>query len=233
MKINPQPVKFIIFSGGGGLVFRRQSVKLTAGINTFEIDEVPAAFDPKTATVEIIDAPDGVDVMQLDVKRPDKTIMNQFMGREKTAATNIINAAADLRGQSREKIIQIVESTHYRSYEDAIGSFSVIMSSKKDVTIELEVRYFLEDARIKWEPSLHIALDQVTGEATFEGFILVMNNSDFTYPQCELQFAEFELARVVNEDGYLNALEAEQNAPASLPQSQMVRNLKRMKTLLK
>ncbi len=233
MKINPQPVKFIIFSGGGGLVFRRQSVKLTAGINTFEIDEVPAAFDPKTATVEIIDAPDGVDVMQLDVKRPDKTIMNQFMGREKTAATNIINAAADLRGQSREKIIQIVESTHYRSYEDAIGSFSVIMSSKKDVTIELEVRYFLEDARIKWEPSLHIALDQVTGEATFEGFILVMNNSDFTYPQCELQFAEFELARVVNEEGYLNALEAEQNAPACLPQSQMVKNLKRMKTLLK
>ncbi len=232
MKINPLPVKFIIFSGGGGLVFRRQSVKLTAGINTFEIDEVPAAFDPKTATVEIIEAPDGVEVVQLDVKRPDKTIMNQFMGREKTAATNIINAAADLRGQSREKIIQIVESTHYRSYEDAIGSFTVIISSKKDVTIDLEIRYFLEDARIKWEPSLHIALDQATGEATLEGFILVMNNSDFTYPQCELQFAEFELARAVPETGYLDNLEEEQAVQNVVPQSQMVKNLKRMKTLL-
>ncbi len=232
MKINPQPVKFIIFSGGGGLVFRRQSVKLTAGINTFEIDEVPAAFDPKTATVEIMEAPDGVEVVQLDVKRPDKTIMNQFMGREKTAATNIINAAADLRGQSREKIIQIVESTHYRSYEDAIGSFSVIILSKKDVTIDLEIRYFLEDARIKWEPALHISLDQATGEATLEGFILVMNNSDFTYPQCELNFAEFELAQAVPETGYLDNLEEEQSVQNVLPQSQMVKNLKRMKTLL-
>jgi hypothetical protein len=232
MKINPQPVKFIIFSGGGGLVFRRQSVKLTAGINTFEIDEVPAAFDPKTATVEIIDTPDGVEVVQLDVKRPDKTIMNQFMGREKTAATNIINAAADLRGQSREKIIQIVESTHYRSYEDAIGSFTIIISSKKDAAVDLEIRYFLEDARIKWEPSLHIALDQTTGEATLEGFILVMNNSDFTYPQCELQFAEFELARAVPDTGYLDNLEEEQSVQNVLPQSQMVKNLKRMKTLL-
>lgn len=232
MKINPQPVKFIIFSGGGGLVYRRQSVKLTGGINTFEIDEVPAAFDPKTATVEIMGAPDGVEVVQLDVKRPDKTIMNQFMGREKTAATNIINAAADLRGQSREKIIQIVESTHYRSYEDAIGSFTVIISSKKDVTVDLEIRYFLEDARIKWEPSLHIALDQATGEATLEGFILVMNNSDFTYPQCELQFAEFELARAVPETGYLDNLEEEQAVQNVVPQSQMVKNLKRMKTLL-
>ncbi len=232
MKINPQPVKFIIFSGGGGLVFRRQSVKLTAGINTFEIDEVPAAFDPKTAIVEIMEAPDGVEVVQLDVKRPDKTIMNQFMGREKTAATNIINAAADLRGQSREKIIQIVESTHYRSYEDAVGSFSVIISSKKDANVDLEIRYFLEDARIKWEPSLHIALDQATGEATLEGFILVMNNSDFTYPQCELNFAEFELARAVSETGYLENLEEEQAVQNVVPQSQMVKNLKRMKTLL-
>ncbi len=213
-------------------MYRRQSVKLTGGINTFEIDEVPAAFDPKTATVEIMGAPDGVEVVQLDVKRPDKTIMNQFMGREKTAATNIINAAADLRGQSREKIIQIVESTHYRSYEDAIGSFTVIISSKKDVTVDLEIRYFLEDARIKWEPSLHIALDQATGEATLEGFILVMNNSDFTYPQCELQFAEFELARAVPETGYLDNLEEEQAVQNVVPQSQMVKNLKRMKTLL-
>ncbi len=232
MKINPQPTKFIIFSGGGGLVFRRQSVKLAPGINTFEIDEVPAAFDPKTATVEILGAPDGVEVVQLDVKRPDKTIMNQFMGREKTAATNIINAAADLRGQSREKIIQIVESTHYRSYEDAIGSFSVIITSKKDTTIDMEIRYFLEDARIKWEPSLHIALDQATGEATLEGFILVMNNSDFTYPQCELNFAEFELAQAVPETGYLDNLEGEQSVQNIVPQSQMVKNLKRMKTLL-
>src|SRR5271157_2037101 len=234
MKINPQPTKFIIFSGGGGLVFRQQEVKVSPGINTFEIDEVPAAFDPKTVTVELLNAPEGesIELVQIDVKRPDKNIMNQFIQREKSAATNIINASTDLRGQNRDKIITMIESTHYRAYEDVTASFSVILSSKVDATIDLGIRYFLEDARIKWEPSLHISMDQDTGQASLEGFILVMNNSDFAYPQCELQFAEFELERQVSDRGYLQDLEEEQSAQNAIPASRMVQNLKKMKSLL-
>lgn len=232
MKINPQPTKFIIFSGGGGLVFRQQEVKVTPGINTFEIDDVPAAFDPKTVTVELVNTPEGVDLVQIDVKRPDKNIMNQFIQREKNAATNIINASTDLRGQNRDKIVTMIESTHYRAYEDVLATFSVILNSRVDATIELEIRYFLEDARIKWEPSMHISMNYDSGEASLEGFILVMNNSDFTYPQCELQFAEFELERAVSEAGYLHDLEEEQTAQNVIPASKMVQNLKRMKSLL-
>ena len=232
IKINPQPTKFTIFSGGGGLVFRSQEVKVSPGINSFEIDEVPAAFDPKTVTVELLGAPEGVELVQIDVKRPDKSIMNQFIQREKSAANNIINASTDLRGQNRDKIITMIESTHYRSYEDVTASFNVILNSKVEATIQLEIRYFLEDARIKWEPSLHISMDQDTGQATLEGFILVMNNSDFAYPQCELQFAEFELERNVSEAGYLSDLEAEQSVQNEIPASRMVQNLKRMKSLL-
>jgi hypothetical protein len=233
MKINPPPTKFIVFSGGGGLVSRRQIVKIMPGLNTFDIDDVPAAFDPRTATVDLLNAPAGVEIVQLNVKRPDKSIMSQFIQREKGAATNIINAATDLRGQNREKIIQMIESTHYRSYEDVLASFTAIISSKVEKEVELEVRYFLEDARIKWEPALHISVDKDAKTATMEGFIVVMNNSDFTYPQCELGFAEFELERQPDvSGGYLNELQQEQAAQNIVPQSKMMQNLKRMKSLV-
>ncbi|MBN2152371.1 MAG: hypothetical protein JW839_13045 [Candidatus Lokiarchaeota archaeon] len=233
MKINPPPVQFIVFSGGGGLVSRRQVVKIVPGLNTFDIDDVPAAFDPRTATVELLNAPAGMELVQLNVKRPDKSIMNQFIQREKGAATNIINAATDLRGQNREKIIQMIESTHYRAYEDVLGSFTAIISSKVEKEVDLEVRYFVEDARIKWEPSLHISIDKDAKAATIEGFIVVMNNSDFTYPQCELGFAEFELERQPDESGgYLNELQEEQAAQNIVPQSKMMQNLRRMKNLV-
>jgi hypothetical protein len=234
LKINPPPTQFIVFSGGGGLVARRQIVKIVPGLNTFEIDDVPASFDPRTATVELMNAPASVEIVQLNVRRPDKSIMNQFIQREKAAATNIINAATDLRGQNREKIIQMIESTHYRSYEDVLASFTAIISSKVEKEIELEVRYFVEDARIKWEPALHISVDKDAKTATMEGFIVVMNNSDFTYPQCELGFAEFELERQPdNVGGYLNALQAEQAAQNIMPQSKMMPNLRRMKSYVK
>jgi hypothetical protein len=234
LKINPLPTKFIVFSGGGGLVSRRQVVKVVPGLNTFEIDDVPAAFDPRTATVELINAPAGVEIVQLNVKRPDKLIMSQFIQREKSAATNIINAATDLRGQNREKIIQMIESTHYRSYEDVLASFTAILSSKVDAEIDLDVRYFVEDARIKWEPSIHISLDKDAKTASIEGFIMVMNNSDFTYPQCELGFAEFELEHQPDDaGGYLNKLQDEQTAQNIVPQSKMMPNLKRMKSFIK
>ncbi len=234
MKINPSPTQFIVFSGGGGLVFRRQIIKIVPGLNTFDIDDVPASFDPRTATVELLNAPASVEIVQLNVKRPDKSIMNQFIQREKGAATNIINAATDLRGQNREKVIQMIESTHYRSYEDVLGSFTAIISSKVEKEVELEVRYFVEDARIKWEPSLHISIDKDAKTATMEGFIVVMNNSDFTYSQCELGFAEFELERQPDESGgYLFDLEEEQEAQNKVPQSKMMPNLMRMKSFVK
>jgi hypothetical protein len=60
-----------------------------------------------------------------------------------------------------------------------------------------------------------------------------MNNSDFAYPQCELEFAEFELEHPISDEGYLPALEAQQNAQNIIPASSMMPNLKRMKSILK
>ena len=183
--------------------------------------------------MDLIGASEDIEIVQIDVERPDKNIMNQFIQREKSAATNIINAATDLRGQNRDKILSMIESTHHRAYEDVLGSLSVILNSKVEIMIDLEIRYFLEDARIKWEPSVQITLNYETGETTLEGFILVMNNSDFAYPQCEPEFAEFELEHPISDEGYLPALEAQQNAQNIIPASSMMPNLKRMKSILK
>ena len=53
MKINPIITQFVIFSGGGGLVSRSQSINLTAGKNIFEVQDVPTSFIGETVKVEL------------------------------------------------------------------------------------------------------------------------------------------------------------------------------------
>ncbi|MHC1590703.1 MAG: hypothetical protein ACXQS8_01315, partial [Candidatus Helarchaeales archaeon] len=66
MKVNPPITRAIIFSGGGGLVVRQQKIKVNPGKNIFEVQEVPASFDPDTTTVEIQSSqPDKVKLIQL------------------------------------------------------------------------------------------------------------------------------------------------------------------------
>ena len=233
MKINPRPTKFIIFSGGGGLVERVQKVHLSQGVNRFDIENVPAAFDPSTTTAYFPGHASDVSIMQIDVKRPDKRIVENFINREKNAASSIIQNATDLRGDNRDQIISLIESAHYRRYEDMSGTIVIALESKVEQEISLGIRYFLEDARIKWEPSLHITLDENTGTATIEGFILAMNNTDMNYPQCEVQFAEFEMESTAEDEGFLYDLETEQVAQNILPQNRMMKKLNRMKNLLK
>ncbi|MHA1368871.1 MAG: hypothetical protein ACTSRA_04010 [Promethearchaeota archaeon] len=234
MKINPQPTKFIIFSGGGGLIERIQRVKVIPGINKFDIENVPAAFDPSTTSVFFDDdAGEDITLLQTDVKRPDKRIVEKFINREKNAATAIIENATDLRGSNRDQIVQLIESAHYRRYEDMSGLIIVTLEAKTEREINLGIRYFIEDARIKWEPSLHVSLDESTKTATIEGFILVINNTDISYPTCEVAFAEFEMEMTVGEEGYLADLESEQEIQSIIPKNRMLQQVKRMKHYLK
>ena len=195
MKINPTPTQFIIFSGGGGLIEREQKVHVVPGLNTFDIENVPAAFDPSTTMVYFPaeeKLADSITLQQVDVKRPDKKIVENFIQREQNAAKNIIANATDLRGENRELILQLIESANYRRYEDMQGTIIVTLDSDRDQELTLGIKYFIEDARIKWEPSMHVELDEETQTATIESYILVMNNTDITYPKCKVGFAEFE-----------------------------------------
>ncbi|MFX0101845.1 MAG: hypothetical protein ACFFCS_19930 [Candidatus Hodarchaeota archaeon] len=232
MKINPQPTKFIIFSGGGGMIERVQKVRVNSGVNRIEIDNVPAAFDPTTTTVFFPEPKEGINLMQVDVKRPDKRIVDNFINRERGAASQIIQNATDLRGSNRDQIIQLIESAHYRRYEDMNGTIIVSLEANSEKEISLGIRYFIEDSRIKWEPSLHIKINEGDNTATIEGFILVMNNTDISYPQCQVGFAEFEMESYVGEEGYLDDLGYEQEKQSVMPKKRMMSNLKKMNALL-
>lgn len=232
MKINSPPTKIIIFSGGGAMIERTQSVSVVTGINKFEIDNVPAAFDPSTTTVFFPKSVNDISLAQVDVRRPDKRIVENFIKKEQTAASTIIQSATDLRGNNRDLIIQLLESAHYRRYEDMPGTIIVSIEAKSAQDIILGVRYFLEDARIKWEPSLHIKIDEKKGTANIEGFILAMNNTDVSYPPCEVAFAEFDMKTQVTDTGYLEDLGMEQQAQSNMPTPRMMQKVAKMKNLL-
>ena len=234
MKTNPPCKKFVIFSGGGGLITRSQVVEVPAGQTTFEISEVPASFDPNTTTVELLDITTGdVELNQTDVRRPDKRIVESFIQREKAASDAIIKASTDLRGSNREKIIQICESAYYRRYEDMIGMVSVSINAKVPTKFTLQISYFIEDSRIKWKPAIHVKIDKQTKQARVEGYIMVMNNSDFSFENVECEFAEFEVIHEVGEEGFLEDLEMEQAVQTKMPKARMLKNLARVRTVLK
>ncbi|MHA1733139.1 MAG: hypothetical protein ACTSU5_14420 [Promethearchaeota archaeon] len=229
--INPPCKKFVVFSGGGGLVSRSQQVEVPPGRSRFDIADVPASFDLNTTTVEVIGAEGAVELVQVDVRRPDKRIMDQFISREKQASDSIIQSSTDLRGANREKIIQICESAYYRRYEDMLGTISVIVDAKGPAKFTLQVKYFVEDSRIKWRPSIHVHVDPKTKRATIEGHLQVMNNSGFAFENVDLGFAQFDLQYDVGEEGFLDLIEAEQAVQTMMSKPQMLKRMKRASML--
>ncbi|MBD3226927.1 MAG: hypothetical protein GF329_01965 [Candidatus Lokiarchaeota archaeon] len=234
MKINPSCSTFIIFSGGGGLVTRSQMVEVQQGQTTFEITDVPASFDPNTTTVELLEnVDDNVELVQIDVRRPDKRIVDSFIQREKTASDSIIQSSTDLRGANREKIIRICESAYYRRYEDMLGTIMISVKAKVPCKFKLQIKYFIEDTRIKWKPTIHVKINKDTHNAEIEGYIMVMNNSDFNFENVELQFAEFDLIREVGEEGLLGNIATEQAVQTKMPKTRLLQNLRRVKNIIK
>ncbi|GAB4312117.1 MAG: hypothetical protein Kow0069_12770 [Promethearchaeota archaeon] len=233
MEIKPRHERLVVFSGGGGLVVRSQTVEVPAGRTTIEIVDVPASFDPSTTSVDLLDVEGAVALVQVDVRRPDKRIMDAFIQREKTASDVIIRSSTDLRGDNRERIISICESAYYRRYEDMEGFVAVTVDAKVPSRFKLRLRYFLEDSRLKWRPSVHVRVDKATKKATVEFHAQIMNNTAFAYEDVEVQLAEFELEREVGEEGYLAAIEAEQAVQTKMARPNMLRRLKRVRALLK
>jgi len=239
MKINPPPIKFIIFSGGGGLVTRQQKVMVNPGKNQFEIQDVPASFDPETSTVDISSTEiEKIKLIQISVKQPDKKTVEMVINREKNASDGIIKTATDLRAENREQIISICESAYYRQYEDMFGDLMIELESQVSAEVNIMIKYFISDIRIKWNSSLQIDLDENTKNATIVGYIMVNNSSDFKYENIELEFAEFELMPGIPDTASFNFAQEAQavlNDEAEfIPnKQQLYRNVRKMKRLIK
>lgn len=199
MLIDPKVKSLVIFNGGGGIVEREIKLQVQSGINEFEIQNVPASFDPNSADIklEYINPEDKeqITLQQTIITLPDYNNSQQIIEREKSAANSIISYAIDFTREMREKVSTICEASSYKTFADMKGTFNFIINSTKKGEIVAKILYFLSDVRIKWDTTLQVNISKDGKTAEIEGFIVVDNQTGFTYENVELGFAIFQLPK--------------------------------------
>ena len=197
MIIDPKVTKLSIFNGGGGIVEREIKLTLSQGTNEFEIANVPASFDPNSTDIklEYISPADKdlITLQQTIVSLPDVNTSQQIINREQSAATNIISYSIDFTRELREKVSNICEASSYRTYADMKGTFNFIINSKVNGEVIVKILYFIVDLRIKWETTLQVNINNDGKSAEIEAYLVVDNQTGFSYEDVELGFAIFEL----------------------------------------
>ncbi|MEE9376715.1 MAG: hypothetical protein V3V33_01625 [Candidatus Lokiarchaeia archaeon] len=236
MLIDPKVNKLIIFNGGGGIVEKQIKLSLNQGLNKYEIANVPASFDPNSADIqlEFINPgdKDSITLQQTIVSLPDRNTSQQIIDREKSAATSIISYAIDFTRELREKVSTICEASSYRTFADMKGIFEFIINATKEGEVIVKIIYFIADLRIKWQTTLQVDIKDDGNNAQIEGFLVVDNQTGFSYEDVELGFAIFELPSTEMEIQYDSFAEGEeemaQQAISSLSKqkrTQRMRNL--------
>jgi len=249
MLIDPKVKKLVIFNAGGGIVEREMKLTLNQGINEFQIQNVPASFDPNSADIELeyidSDDKDSITLQQTITALPDLTNAQQIIDREKSAATSIISYAIDFTRELREKVSTICEASSYRTYADMKGTFDFIVNcSKQEGEVIVKINYFLSDLRLKWHNTLQVNISD-DGKADVEGFIIVDNKTGFSYDNVELGFAIFELPRItryseemyqaetgVEQTAFPAALRQEMQGELNMLQAKPMKRTQRMKNLM-
>ena len=79
-----------------------------------------------------------------------------------------------------------------------LSFFDFIINSKNDGEVIVNILYFINDVRIKWDVNLQVNIDKDGKTAEIEGFIVVNNQTGFSYENVELGFAIFELPSTVS-----------------------------------
>jgi hypothetical protein len=197
MLIDPKVTSLVIFNQGGGIVEREIKLALNQGTNEFQIQNVPASFDPNSADIRLehltSEDQELFKLQQTIVSLPDPNNAQQIINREKSAANNIISYSIDFTRELREKVSSICEASSYRTYSDMNGTFNFIITAKKDGEIIVKISYFVRDIRIKWDTTIQVNLNEDGKTGIIEGFLIVDNETGFSYNDVELGFAIFEL----------------------------------------
>ena len=232
MLIDPKVKSLVIFNGGGGIVEREMKLSVQQGINEFEIQNVPASFDPNSADIKLeYIAPEDKELITLQqtiITLPDYNNSQQIIDREKSAANSIISYAIDFTREMREKVSSICEASSYKTFADMKGTFNFIINSTKEGEIIVKILYFISDVRIKWDTTLQVNISEDGNSAEIEGFIVVDNQTGFTYENVDLGFAIFELPTPASPDVEYQFDEA----PVQMNQS-MMNELNRLKSVKK
>lgn len=232
MLIDPKVKSIVIFNGGGGIVEREMKLTVQQGINEFQIQNVPASFDPNSADVKLehLNPEDKelITLQQTIISLPDYNNSQQLIGREKSAATSIISYAIDFTRELRENVLNICEASSYRTYFDMKGTFNFIINSTKDGEIIVKIIYFLSDVRIRWNTTLQVNINEDGKTAEIEGFIVVDNQTGFTYENVELGFAIFELPQTPS-----NIADYQSNVPPLELRQEIMSEMQSLKNIQK
>ena len=238
MLIDPKVKNLIIFNAGGGIVQREMKLALQQGKNEFQILNVPASFDPNSADInlEYINPEDSnsITLQQTIVSLPDRNNSQSLIDREKSAANSIISYSIDFTREMREKVSSICEASSYRTYNDMNGIFDFIIDSDKNGEVIVKIKYFINDLRIKWETTLQVSISNDDKTAEIEGFIVVDNQTGFSYEGVELGFAIFELPSTPSSSDQFYPKEEQvyyQEAEEPMPR-QMMKRTQRLKNLM-
>ncbi|MBY9006064.1 MAG: hypothetical protein KGD63_04845 [Candidatus Lokiarchaeota archaeon] len=199
MLIDPRVKSIVIFNEGGGVVKREIKLTLQAGNNYFQIQNIPASFDPNSAEIKLRylkpEDKTQISLQQTITSLPDRKNINQLIEREKSAAQNIISHSIDFTREMRENISDICEASSYRTYADMIGIFDFIINSSRESEILVEIIYFTNDVRISWNSTLHVNVDKSGKTAEIEGFLVVDNQTGFSYENVDLGFAIYQIPK--------------------------------------
>ena len=198
MLIDPKVKSLVIFNGGGAITEREIKLQLNQGMNKFEIANVPASFDPNSADIKLEhvnpEDKEQISLQQTIVTLPDRNNSQQVIDREKSAANNIISYSIDFTREMREKVSTICEASSYRTYSDMTATFDFIVECRKrEGEVIVKILYFINDIRIKWSTRLMVNINEDGTTAEMEGFLIVDNQSGFSYDNVDLGFAIFEL----------------------------------------
>ncbi len=241
MLINPIVKSLIIFNTGGGIIEREVKLSLNQGFNKFEIANVPASFDPNSADIKLEyinpDDREHISLQQTIVSLPDRNNSQKIIDREKSAATSIISHAIDFTREMREKVLSICEASSYRTYADMTATFDFIIESlKKESEVIVKVLYLINDLRIKWDTTLQVNMKNDGNTAEIEGFLVVDNQSAFSYDNVELGFAIFELpSDQTGSDQYYPPIEQKayfEGEEVAQTQQQYLKRTQRLKNLM-
>jgi hypothetical protein len=230
MLIDAPVKKVVIFNKGGGIVKREMNLNLQRGNNDFQIQNVPASFDPNSADIklEYLNPPDKelFSLQQTIVSLPDSETARQIIDREKAAANNIISHSIDFTREVREEVNRLCESSKYRTYADMKGIFNFIINAKQEGEVIVKIKYFISDLRIRWETTLNVNVDD-DKKAELEAYIVVDNQTSFSYDNVELGFAIFELPSQPSTGDFAPQISATANQPGL--RQEVLGELNRMK----
>jgi hypothetical protein len=195
LEINPPIKSFVVFSGGGGLITREETLRLQAGKNQIVIREVPASFDPETFVAEFESK--KVKLQEFVIKKPNRQYVDDNLRREGECAQRLINESVEL-GEQRRDILEICEAVSLRTYIDEEVYLVIWVEVPDSTESKLILSYFVDDVRFRWKPTIIAELDEDQQQCHVRGFIAITNESAKRLDEVEVSFADF--AKDMSED---------------------------------